>query len=222
MMIPVSPPCHSMSTTRRRLDAWCKRAHWICSDNMTTTVNDWQDEWGTGTGNDCMKLRFFFFSHIAHIFGIFSRIYLGLGVQRCVIITPYRRERVYLEALHPQDFYLVKLLLLLLYPVTMMAQDEDGTATLAGYQRNGGPSRDVTCFELLAATTHHFHLHQHQTNWGSRRDVCWASGKFFFSLFIVITLTIIIYRHYTATTTHQHQHQTDEKGLEMQHISGLR
>ena len=63
-----------------------------------------------------------------------------------------KREGVYLEALHPQDFYLVKLLLLLLYPVTMMAQDEDGTATLAGYQRNGGPSRDVMHFELLAAT----------------------------------------------------------------------
>ena len=208
-------------STMRRLDAWCKRAHWICSDNMMTTVNDWQDEWGTGTGKDCMKLRFFF-AYCAYIWNIFSHIFRS-GCPKVRHNHFIRRERVYLEALHPQDFYLVKLLLLLLDPVTMMAQDDDGTATLAGYQRNGGPSQDVTRFKLLATTTHHFHLHQHQTNWGSRRDVCWASGKFFY-LFIVIPLTIIVYGHYMATTTlhHQHQHQLDEKGLEIQHISGLR
>ena len=205
-----------MSTMRHG----CKRARWMCSD-MTTTVNDWQDEWGTGTGKDCMELSCFFL-HIGQIFGIFSRIYLGLGVQRCVIITLSSISWSFASTGFLSG---VKLLSLFLDPVStamMIAQDGDGTATLAGHQRNGGSSRDVTHFELLAATTHHFHLHQHQTIWGSRRDVCWASGKFFFSLFIVITLTIIVYRHYTATTTHQHQHQTDEKGLEMQHISGLR
>ena len=137
-------------STMRHLDAGCKRARWMCSNNMTTTVNDWQDEWGTGTGKDCMKLSFFFFSHIAHIFGIFSRIYLG--VQRCVIITLSSISWSFASTGFLSG---VKPLSLFLDPVStamMMAQDGDGTATLAGYQRNGGPSRDVMHFELLAAT----------------------------------------------------------------------
>ena len=97
-----------------------------------------------------MKLSFFF-AYCAYIWKIFSHIFRS-GCPKVRHNHFIRRERVYLEALHPQDFYLVKLLLLLLDPVTMMAQDEDGTATLAGYQRNGGPSRDVMHFELLAAT----------------------------------------------------------------------
>ena len=212
-MIPVLPPCHSIC---QPCDIWMQtgllnvfRQHDDNGEWLAGWVRNWNWEGLHG-------IKFFFF---LHIFGIFSRIYLGLGVQRCVIITLSSISWSFASTGFLSG---VKPLSLFLDPVST-AMDGDGTATLAGYQRNGGPSQDVTHFELLAATTHHFHLHQHQTIWGSRRDVC-CSGKFFFSLFIVITLTIIVYGHYTVTTTlhHQHQHHTDKKWLEMQHISGLR
>ena len=163
--------------------------------------HDDNDEWLAGwvrnwNWEGLHEIKVLFFAYCAYIWNIFSHIFRS-GCPKVRHNHFIKREWVYLEALHPQDFYLVKLLLLLLDPVTMMAQDEDGTATLAGYQRNGETWSVSSCWP----PPHTISISINTRQSGARDATCVEPQVSFFSL---------VYCYYTnyycLQTLHGHHH----------------